>query len=90
MAEHLAAPSQVRHPWRSVLRSVIQIGLPLLAGAPLIYTAATGHDPGEATGAAVAVLAVAAGITRVMALPVVDQFLTRIGLGAEPKNPPTP
>ncbi|WP_426303030.1 hypothetical protein [Arthrobacter sp. R-11] len=78
-------PSQTKHPWRATVRTGLAVALPLLAGAPLIYQAATGHDPAAATGIAGAVLAASAGITRVMALPVVNAFLTRLRLGAEPK-----
>ena len=78
--------TQTKHPWRATVRTALAVGLPLFAGAPLIYQAATLHDPAAATGVAGAVLAVAGGITRVMALPVVNTFLTRLGLGAEPKQ----
>ena len=90
MGDHVAdSPTQTRHPWRTTVRTVLQLGLPLLAFAPEIYQAATAHDPTLATGLAAGTLAVAAGVTRVMALPVVDEFLTKIGLGAEPKPPTT-
>lgn len=84
----LHAATQTVHPWRATVRTALALVLPLLAGAPLIYTAATGHDPAAAVGVAGAVLAVAAGITRVMALPVVNDLLTRVGLGAEPRPAP--
>ncbi|SEB28867.1 hypothetical protein [Arthrobacter woluwensis] len=86
MPDHRAA-TQTRYPWRAVARTALAVGLPLIAGAPLIYQAATLHDPAAATGLAAAVLGVAGAITRVMALPLVNDFLTKIGLGAEPKNP---
>lgn len=84
MAEHEA--TQTKHPWRATVRTTLQIGLPLVAGAPLLYQAATAHDPAGATGVAGLILGVAAGITRVMALPLVNDFLTKIGIGAEPKS----
>jgi len=86
MADHRAA-TQTRYPWRATARTVLALILPLIAGAPLIYQAATQHDPLAATGWAGIVLGVAGGITRVMALPLVNDFLTKIGLGAEPKTP---
>ncbi|WP_144627625.1 hypothetical protein [Arthrobacter woluwensis] len=86
MADHRAA-TQTRYPWRAVARTAIAVVFPLIAGAPLIYQAATLHDPAAATGIAAAVLGIAGAITRVMALPLVNDFLTKIGLGAEPKNP---
>jgi hypothetical protein len=84
MADHAA--TQTKHPWRATVRTGLAITLPLVAGAPLLYAAATAHDPAAATGVAGSILAVSAGITRVMNLPLVNTFLTRIGLGAEPKD----
>lgn len=86
MADHRAA-TQTRYPWRATIRSVLQFGLPLAGIAPEIYQAATLHDPATATGWTVTALAIAGGITRVMNLPGVNAALTKIGLGAEPKNP---
>ncbi|WP_018133875.1 hypothetical protein [Acaricomes phytoseiuli] len=85
MAKYRAeGPSQTRYPGRATIRTALALLLPLVAGAPLIYQAATGHDPAAAAGVAGLILGVAAGITRVMALPVVNEFLSKIGLGAEP------
>lgn len=86
MSKHLATTTQEKYPWRATARTGLAVALPMLAGAPLIYQAATGHDPTAAGAVAGAVLAVSAGITRVMALPVINAFLQKIGLGAEPKN----
>lgn len=78
VGEHSATPStQRRFPWRATLRTAVAAGTALAAGAPLIYQAATNQDPAAATGAAGVALAVAAGVTRVMALPVVDTFIHR-------------
>jgi hypothetical protein len=78
MGDHSATQStQRRFPWRATIRTAFQAGTALAAGAPLIYQAATNHDPAAATGAAGLALAVAAGITRVMALPTVDTFIRR-------------
>jgi hypothetical protein len=93
MAEHVAAPAtatQRRFPWRTTVRTSFQAGVALAAGAPFIYQAATNHDPAAATGAAGAALAVAAGITRVMALPVVDKFIRRFLPFLAPDNKGTP
>jgi hypothetical protein len=75
MAEHSA--TQVAHPWRAVVRTAFQITVAVAAGMPLLYTAATGGDPAAATGAFAVILGVAAAVTRVMALPWVDQFIRR-------------
>lgn len=87
MARYRAETSQTRYPWKATLRTAIALVLPLLIGAPAIYQAATGQEPAAAAGIAGLILAVAAGITRVMALPAVNAFLSQIGLGAEPAQP---
>lgn len=69
--------TQTRHPWRTTVRSIFQGGIALAAGAPVIYSAAFNHSPEQATGAAATTLAVAAAVTRVMALPAVDNFLKK-------------
>lgn len=70
-------PTQVRHPWRATVRTLFAAVVMLAAIAPAIYTAATTNDPQKATGWAALGLAIAGGITRVMALPAVDAFLRR-------------
>ncbi|WP_200931788.1 hypothetical protein [Aeromicrobium sp. Leaf291] len=73
----MSVPTQTAHPWRATLRTTLAALLAVAAMLPLIYQAATNNDPAAATGLAAAVLAIAAGITRVMALPVVTTFLQR-------------
>lgn len=82
-------PTQVRRPWRATARTAFQALVALAVSAPLIYQAATGQDPGQATGAAAAGLAVCAAVARVMALPAVEGFLRRFVpfLAAEPAPP---
>lgn len=83
MGEHeaapVAAPTQVQHPWRASVRTAIQTAIALAALLPLIV-AASGIP--ETSAAVAGALAVAAGVTRVMALPQVDALLSRWGLGA--------
>jgi hypothetical protein len=69
--------TQVKHPWRATVRTVFQGAVSACAAAPLIYDAATHGSAGQATGGAAVGLAVAAGITRVMALPTVEGWLAR-------------
>jgi len=57
---------------RRTVRTVVQTVLAIAAGLPLIIDAAGIPQTAAGVGAAVAV---AAGITRVMALPVVDNLL---------------
>ncbi|MEU2992963.1 hypothetical protein ACPCAJ_26240 [Streptomyces griseoincarnatus] len=59
---------------RRTLRTIVQTALALAAGLPLIIDAA--GIPQTAAGVGLA-LAIAGGITRVMALPVVDNLLPR-------------
>ena len=73
MSKHLA--TQINHPSRAVVRTIFQALVGLCALAPVVYTAASQHDPAVATGAAAGVLAVTAAVTRIMALPGVDAWL---------------
>lgn len=57
---------------RRTIRTVLQTGLSLAAAAPLIVDAAGISQTAWGVGAG---LAVAAGVTRVMALPVVERLL---------------
>jgi hypothetical protein len=81
-------PTQVRHPWRATVRTVFAAVVAFASMAPLIYQAATGDSPERATGVAAIGLAVAGGVTRVLALPVVEQFLRRFVpfLAAQPRS----
>ena len=70
-------PTQVKRPWKAVARTVFQALVAFAVLAPSIYSAAASRDAGEATGYAAVGLAIAGGITRVMALPGVNNFLRR-------------
>lgn len=63
---------------KRTIRTILQTVFALAAGLPLILAAS--GIPATAGGVAIA-LAVAGGATRVMALPVVEQLLAKIGLG---------
>lgn len=69
--------TQSRHPWRATLRTVFAALVALAAMAGPMYTAATGNSPEAATGWAAVMLAVTGAVTRVLALPQVDEWLTR-------------
>lgn len=71
----MSAPTQVRRPWRTTARSAFQFVVGAAAVAPVVYEAATHQHVADATGWAATGLGIALGITRVMALPVVDDFL---------------
>ncbi|MFJ3959024.1 hypothetical protein [Arthrobacter sp. NPDC090010] len=86
VADHRADPTQIRYPWRTVVRSILTFTVALASALPLIYTAITESSPEVATGAAAQALLISGAITRVMALPLVNELLETIGLGAEPKE----
>lgn len=73
MGDHEAvASTQTKNPWRTTVRSAFQFAVGLAAGWALIVQAA-GIDAGiEWVGTS---LLIASGITRVMALPVVDDLI---------------
>jgi len=72
MADHVAESTQTAHPWRATVRTVFAFVVGLAAGWGLIVQAA-GLDAGvEWVSGSVAI---AAGITRVMALPAVDALI---------------
>lgn len=66
-------PTQVRHPWRAAIRTGFQVAVALATLIP--YVVAQAQIP--AVGAVGQVVAVAAGVARVMALPGVSMFLER-------------
>lgn len=83
-------PTQVRRPWRTVVRSVFQALVGLAAIAPLIAAGieeATGYDL-DGVPFIVVVLAAMAAITRVMAIPQVELWLKRFlpFLAAQPRS----
>ena len=80
--------TQTRHPWRATARTVLAALVGALSLVPTI-AATTGLD----TVPAVAQLIVVAGvITRILAVPGVDQWLRRFfpWLASAPPNDPQP
>ena len=75
--------TQSRHPWRATARTIFQVTLSL---ASLLPTIAVAGDLNTKAGVA-QVLAVCAVITRIMAMPAVNDFLRQYApfLAAEPK-----
>lgn len=73
-------PTQTRHPWRATVRTIVAGGIALATLAPTI--ALTAHV--DTVPAVVQVLAVAGAVTRIMAIPAVNDALTKLGLGATP------
>jgi hypothetical protein len=68
--------TQTRHPWRTTARTVFQFIVALATLLPFIVTDV--YSSADAVPAAVGqVLAVAAGVTRLMANPAVEDFLAK-------------
>lgn len=75
--------SQTTYPWRATVRTVLATVISIAAVWGLVVEAA-GVD--AATPVVASTIAVAGAITRIMAIPAVNDLLTRFGLGAEPKE----
>ncbi|URM86992.1 hypothetical protein SEA_BASILISK_24 [Arthrobacter phage Basilisk] len=104
MGEHSAAPavvpSQVANPWRATFRTVWAVAVPafglvLFAGPAVLGILAQELGavvPESVTAwllAAAGILSALAGaVTRVMALPAVNAWLSRFKLDAGPPSPP--
>lgn len=96
MADHEKKNLSVDEIWfasQRVLRTVVQVGIPAFitfAGVLPVIINALGL-PVDSTvylwllSAAGVVTAVAGALSRVMAIPAVNEWLTRIGLGSVPK-----
>lgn len=83
-----ANASQVRRPWRSTVRTTVQVLLALALMLPLLVDAA-GLD--ETAPPIAGAIGLAAAFARVMALPQVEAFLRQFvpWLAAEPRPVPT-
>lgn len=83
MSEPVPAPTQTRHPWRATLRTVVAAVVGLLGLLPVLATV-----PGvESVPGWSRVIAVAAVVTRILAVPGVDEWLRKFVpvLASEPK-----
>lgn len=94
----LRATTQTDYPWKATLRTLVQVGIPafvtLVGILPLIIQIIL-EELGEQmpdglrlwlVGVAALLTAVATALARIMAIPAVNAFLTRWGLGATPKQ----
>lgn len=82
----LSGPTQTRHPWRATARTVFAGALGLASLLPEVL--AESHMDGTVVGAQA--LAVTGAVTRILALPGVDRWLTRFlpFLAAQPAPQP--
>ena len=88
-------PTQVAHPWRASLRTAVAVLLGLALVLPIVWSIITeeldkaGWDVPEPVASVVvaiiaAITAAAAIVTRVMAIPAVSDWLTKLNLGPTP------
>lgn len=75
-------PTQVRHPVRTIVRGLVQWVPPIAVAVPLIVQAVENGDAGLTGPIGAGAVIVATAITRVMAIPQVNELLNRAGLGA--------
>jgi nicotinamide riboside transporter PnuC len=73
--KHAIQTTQVAHPWRTTVRTILQALVGLAAMAPAVYSALTGSSPEQAVGWAATALAITGAATRLMALPGVEAWL---------------
>ena len=83
--EGAVTATQTVYPWKATARTVFATLVTLAAFFPAI-AAAIGDVPGWLAPIMVGAAAVCGAITRVMAIPVVNQWLAKIGLAAQPKD----
>lgn len=81
----VAVSTQEQHPWKAVARTVLALVIGL-AGSWAVIVEAAGVDPSWQW--VTSSLAVAAAVTRLMAVPLINGWLQSVGLGAEPKPKP--
>ena len=92
-------PTQVAHPLKASVRTAVQTFVPLiialmLAGPDIVEAFADVPTEGAAwaslAGIAVGLAAVAGALARVAAIPAVNAFLIRLGLGTGVEKEDTP
>ena len=94
-------PTQVAHPWRASLRTGIAVLLGLALVLPIVWAIigeelekvgwAIPEPVGTVVGVIIAAITAAAAIvTRVMAIPAVSDWLTRLNLGPTPAGETQP
>lgn len=78
-------PTQTRHPWRATVRTVFAVTVAALSLLP--YVVAEAHI--DAVPGVAQLLGVAGAVTRVLAMPRVDEFLRQFlpWLAAQPRQP---
>lgn len=87
-------PTQTAYPWKATLRTVLGVILALGIVGPqllaIVQEKLGGYIPPDvmtyiAWGVGL-IVAISATFTRIIAIPTINAWLTKIGLGAEPKK----
>lgn len=94
MADHISAVPGIWYKTQRVLRTAVQVGIPAFLTFALVLPQIIGALglPVDGpvylwlVGAAGVVTAVATALSRIMAIPAVNTWLTGIGLGSVPKS----
>ena len=71
-ARHASGPTQVRRPWQAVLRTIVA---EIVALAPLAPALVDAIGLPRTTGIGLVIVTVSGAITRILAIPGVDQWL---------------
>jgi uncharacterized membrane protein len=79
-------PSQVAHPSKAVLRTVVQTVVTLAAVIPLVVEVIGDDSPVWLVPILTGAVVLAGVVTRIMAIPMVNGWLTSVGLGATPST----
>lgn len=69
--------TQVQNSWRTVVRTAVQVIVGLAALTPFVLNAVSSGDPASLGPGAAVALTVSGVITKVMALPQVEAFISR-------------
>lgn len=89
MADHEATTVDVQpiwYSWQRVLRTALTTALTLLPVIPQVVQIVQGQwDVQWLTAVSVQAVAINAALTKIIALPTVNTWLTHIGLGSVPK-----
>ena len=72
-ARHASGPTQTRRPWQAVLRTLVAETIALAPLAPALVDAI---GLPRTTGVGLVIVTVSGAITRVLAIPGVDKWLT--------------
>lgn len=69
--------TQSTHPWRATVRTILAVVAGLALLVPAVLDAVSDGDPSSLGAWTAGALAVSGAVTRVLALPAVEEFLER-------------